>query len=83
MNIKQFLLASLFFTIVSLSAIFGLGFLYGKLLLPPSSFDEFVTGYLGQHGPLIVVVTSFALSSGLVFLITKKYIVPRLTRPKA
>lgn len=82
-NTKQFAVATAFFTIVSLGVIFGLAFLFGKLLIPPSSLDELATNYLGKHGPLALVLTSFVLGVGLVFLLTKKLLVPRLTRHKA
>jgi hypothetical protein len=76
-NIKQFIIAGSFFTLVSLGAIFGLALLFAKLLVPPSGLDAFATNYLGYYGPLIIVVTSFVLATGLVYLLTRKLIVPR------
>jgi hypothetical protein len=77
-SIKRFAFASVCFTLVSLSLIFGIAFTMGKYVVPPSFIDAFIKNTLGSHGPLIVYITLSVLGAGLVFLVTKKLFYPKV-----
>jgi hypothetical protein len=78
MNMKQFTIAITFFAILALGAIAGITFALGKYLVPPAGFDALVTRYLGERGPLLVVVICYLLGVGLAYLLTRKFVIPRL-----
>lgn len=80
---KHFIIACTFFLIASLGAIFGLTVLLGKVLVPPSAFDIFVSNYLGNQGALMVIISAYALGVGMVFIVTRKLLIPRLARRSA
>jgi len=80
---KQFIVACVFFLTASLGTIFGLTLLLAKVLVPPAALDGLVTNYLGQHGPLALVLTSYALGVGLIFIVTRKLVVARFVKRNA
>ncbi len=80
MNTKQFIIASLCFALGSLGLMAGLTILMTKILVPPSGFEAFVVNTIGGFGPLIVLILSYILAVGLMYLCTRKFIVPKLMK---